>query len=78
MRVPTLEGFASLKIPAGAQPWQKFLLSGHGLPAADGARGDLYITLRFVFPKQVGSREAALWRQLKAAHAAQPTATGKL
>lgn len=70
INVPTLDGSAALKIPPGAQPWQKFSLEGQGLPGKTGGRGRLYVSLRFQFPKSVSPQQAQLWRQLKAAYRA--------
>lgn len=68
MQVPTLEGNASLRIPEGAQPWQKFTLAGSGMPNDAGQRGDLFLTLKFVFPKSVNPQQKLLWQQLKTAY----------
>src|ERR1051325_426166 len=43
LRVPTLEGHALLKIPAGTQGGQRFRLRGHGLPTSGNGRGDLFV-----------------------------------
>jgi len=67
--VPTLEGAAKLKVPEGSQPGRRFRLSGKGLPAAGGARGDLYAELRVALPAPVGGdAERALWRQIAGLH----------
>src|SRR4051812_33841670 len=43
LRTPTLEGYARLKLPPGTQGGQRFRLRSHGLPTADGGRGDLFV-----------------------------------
>src|SRR5205809_1056800 len=44
--VPTLEGSARLKLPAGTQGGQRFRLRERGLPVASGGRGDLYVAVQ--------------------------------
>lgn len=64
--VPTLEGRAKLRIPAGSQNGRKFRLPGHGLPKADGSRGDLYAVLAVELPGAVNARQKELWQKLAA------------
>lgn len=69
LQVPTLEGKARLKIPAGTQPGQRFRLRERGLPQASGSRGDLYVVADLRVPKQLTERERELWTQLSQAQA---------
>ena len=64
LRVPTLEGEAKLKIPAGTQGGQKFRLRGCGLPGVSGTRGDLYVAVQIQLPKELTERERELWTEL--------------
>ena len=64
MMVPTMEGSAKLKIPAGSQPGQRFRLKGRGMPKADKSRGDLYVVLTIVIPKHLKPKERELWEAL--------------
>lgn len=64
--VPTLEGKAHLKIPAGTQNGQKFRLKQRGLPDGKSARGDLYVEVEVLIPKSLNSKERELWEQLAA------------
>jgi curved DNA-binding protein len=68
LRVPTLEGHARLKIPAGTQGGQRFRLRGHGLPKADGSRGDLLVEAQIQIPKKLTEREREIWTQLSELH----------
>lgn len=68
LRVPTLEGQARLKIPPGTQGGQRFRLRGHGLPKADGARGDLLVETQIQIPKKLSDREREIWSQLAEIH----------
>lgn len=65
--VPTLEGRAKLKIPAGSQPGRRFRLTGRGLPEPGGTRGDFYAILQVTLPEPpIPAKERALWEQLAA------------
>ena len=62
--VPTLEGRARLKIPAGTQNGQRFRLKQCGLMLPSKTRGDLYVAVQVEIPKSVTARERELWQQL--------------
>src|ERR1700682_1902555 len=64
LQVPTLEGSARLKLPAGTQAGQRFRLRGHGLPTASGTRGDLFVLPQIQVPKKLTEREREIWQQL--------------
>ena len=64
--VPTMEGSAKLKIPAGSQPGQRFRLKGRGMPKTGGERGDLYVVLSVEIPKTLTPKQAELWQALAA------------
>lgn len=66
VHVPALDGQATLKVPPGTVAGARLRLRGLGLPREDGARGDLYATVRIQVPTQVSSEERALWEQLAA------------
>jgi curved DNA-binding protein len=66
--VPTLEGNARLKLPAGTQGGQRFRLRGRGLPGVSGQRGDLYVGVQISVPKKLGEREREIWAQLAELH----------
>lgn len=68
VQVPTLEGRAKLKIPAGSQSGKKFRLPGMGLPLKDGKRGDLYATISITVPDSVRPAERELWEKLSLLH----------
>ena len=68
--VPTLEGRARLKVPAGAQPGQRFRMGGKGLPSGGGSRGDIFVTLEITLPAgPVPESERLLWSQIASLHA---------
>ena len=66
--VPTLEGSARLKLPAGTQGGQRFRLRGRGLPGVSGQRGDLYVVAQISVPKKLSEREREIWEQLAQLH----------
>ncbi|MFL6588773.1 MAG: DnaJ C-terminal domain-containing protein [Chthoniobacterales bacterium] len=70
LQVPTLEGHARLKVPAGTQAGQRFRLRGHGLPTTTGPRGDLLVVSQIQIPKKLTEREREIWSELAAVHGA--------
>jgi len=63
--VPTLDGPATLALPAGTQSGRRFRLKGKGLPLGEGkGRGDLYATAKIVVPTRLAPREKALFEAL--------------
>ncbi len=64
LRVPTIGGFAKLKLPEGTQAGQLFRLRGHGLPTASGDRGDLFVVPQIRVPRKLSEREREIWQQL--------------
>jgi len=58
VRVPTLEGEASLKIPPGTQGGALFKLRGKGVPSLNtGARGDLIIRVLVEVPTRLNAEQ---------------------
>jgi molecular chaperone DnaJ len=56
--VPTLDGKASIKIPAGTQGGTTFRLRGRGIPEVGGGRkGDLHIEARVEVPTNLDSSQ---------------------
>jgi len=65
IEVPTLEGKAKLKIPAGTQPGDVLRMRGQGVPAGHGSRrGDQLVIAQIAVPKKVSGREKDLLREL--------------
>lgn len=66
VKVPTLEGSVSMKVPPGADHGRSFRLKGKGLPKAGGGRGDLLVSLRIVLPETIDPELKELmtrWRE---------------
>jgi len=60
-----LDGEVSLNIPAGSQSGQKLRLREKGLPKKDGQKGNLYVKLKIVVPKQLSPQERELFMQMQ-------------
>lgn len=64
IRVQTLDGNVTVKMPAGIQEGQKLRLKGKGLPKRDGSYGDMYVRVRIVLPKELTNQQKKLWQEL--------------
>lgn len=72
LRVPTLEGSLSVKIPPGTQPDARLRLRGKGLPRFGArGRGDLYLRLAVGVPERLTAEERRLWEKLRAVRASR-------
>jgi molecular chaperone DnaJ len=61
IEVPTLEGTANLKIPAGTQSGKSFHMRGKGIPRLGGhGKGDEVVVVNIEVPKQVTPRQREL------------------
>jgi molecular chaperone DnaJ len=66
LEVPTLEGAATVKVPAGTQPHSLLRLRGKGLPRSGGAgRGELNVRVLVEIPRHLDERQRALYEQLR-------------
>lgn len=65
LEVPTLEGSASLELPAGTQPGEVLTLRGEGMPGLRrGRRGDLRVVVNVVVPRRLTAEQRELLEQL--------------
>lgn len=64
VQVPTLDGSAQVRVPAGTSSGRRLRLRGQGFPGPRGGHGDLYATVKIVVPKQLSDRERELFEQL--------------
>jgi curved DNA-binding protein len=64
--VPTLDGSARVRVPAGSSSGRRLRLRGQGFPGPRGGHGDLYATVRIMVPAHLSSRERELFEQLAA------------
>ena len=64
VEVPSLEGYARLRVPPGTQSGQRFRLRERGVPSARGGpRGDLVVEVRLVLPRVLDERSKELMRE---------------
>ena len=75
IRIATLDGTVSLRIPAGTTAEQIFRLHRKGLPTGPGTRGDLYATVSIQVPAQLTPEQKNLWEQLAAKSTFNPRPT---
>jgi DnaJ-class molecular chaperone len=69
VRVPTLKGGVTMKVPAGTQSGQVFRLAGQGMPRLKSSGyGDLYARVRITVPRTLTARERELLQQLAQLH----------
>jgi curved DNA-binding protein len=62
--VPTLQGNARVKVPAGSSCGRKLRLRGEGLPGPDGGEGDLHAVVKIMVPKRLKRQERELFERL--------------
>jgi molecular chaperone DnaJ len=66
IEVPTLQGTANLKVPAGSQSAAILRLKGKGAPSPKtGRKGDLYVHLQVVVPEASDAETRRLLEELK-------------
>lgn len=66
VKVPTLKGNVSLKIPPETQNGKVFRLAGQGMPKmGDGKKGDLFAKVKVVMPTKLTEKEKELFQEFK-------------
>jgi len=64
LEVPTLDGKAEIRVPPGVGSGQKLRLKGQGLNMRGGGRGDHFVRLKIVVPKELSAAEKKLYEEL--------------
>src|SRR5438445_3886207 len=65
IEIPTLDGPVEIAVPAGTQHGQSFRLAGKGMPdVRGGRRGDQYVLVQLVVPKDLTVEQKALLRKV--------------
>jgi len=64
VKVPTLAGEVSIRIPPGTQNGQRLRVRGKGLATRDGGAGDLIVQARVEVPKSISETERRAWEDL--------------
>ncbi len=73
VKVPTLGGRVSVRIPPGTTTGQRLRVRGQGLPRGPGKdRGDLYVVAAVQVPQRLSAEERELWEKLARASDFQP------
>lgn len=73
--VPTIDGQATMTLPAGTQSGRRFRLRGKGMPLlSGGGRGDHYVTVQVVLPDALDDRSRELLEEFAARNPLQPRA----
>jgi len=65
IEVPTLDGRVKVRVPPGTQSGQLLRLAGLGMPKRSGGRGDLYVRVKIVVPRNLTPRERELIEELQ-------------
>ena len=55
VKVPTLDGFVTVKVPKNASSGTSLRLKGKGVPKTDGLGGDMFVKLKIMLPEQPSS-----------------------
>ncbi len=67
IRVPTMDGEHTLKVPEGTQSGTRFRIRGKGVPVLHGhGKGDLFVDLRVHTPAKLTKRQRELLQELEA------------
>lgn len=74
IEVPTVEGKAQLKIPAGTQSGQKFRLRERGVPSLRNPqlRGDQFVEVQITLPRIISEETKEILRQFEKANPENP------
>lgn len=64
VKVPTLNGPVTLKVPAGTSSGRTFRIRGRGIGRPEGAKGDLLATVQVEVPSKLSKHEQELVREL--------------
>lgn len=64
VKVPTLNGFKEVEIPAGTNSGTVLRLRGQGIKRIQGGSGDLLVKVVIHIPKHLSQKERALYKQL--------------
>jgi molecular chaperone DnaJ len=76
IEVPTVEGKAKIKIPAGTQPGKVFRLKGKGLPSVEyHGVGDLLVSINVWIPQNLSSAEKSMMEELAGSSNFDPAPT---
>lgn len=73
IEVPTIDGIAAMTLPPATQGSQRLKLSGKGFPSPKtGIRGNQYVDIRIVVPKDINNRAKDAIRDIEAQYKENP------
>ncbi len=73
IEVPTIDGMAMMRVPPGTQSGQKFRLKGKGFVSPKtGKRGDQYVIVKIVVPKDLTESEKEMIKSLERMYKENP------
>jgi molecular chaperone DnaJ len=72
VKVPTLNGTVTLKIPAGTSSGRTFRLRGRGIKQPDGSASDLLATVQVVVPEKLNKKQREIVAQLAESEKGSP------
>jgi molecular chaperone DnaJ len=72
VKVPTLNGAVTLKIPSGTSQGRTFRVRGRGAPKRGGGKGDLLVTVNLEIPSRLSKDERELLERFRETHRASP------
>ena len=72
MKVPTLDGPVTVKVPAGTQAGKTVRVRGRGIAPAKGETGDLLVTFDVEVPKKLTDEQRQAIETLAGAFAENP------
>jgi len=64
VKVPTLEGAVSIKIPLCTSSGKKLRIPNRGMPKSNSENGDLFVSIQIVVPTNPSEDEITLFKQL--------------
>ncbi|MCS6970011.1 MAG: molecular chaperone DnaJ [Planctomycetota bacterium] len=64
IRVPTIDGEATLRIPPGTQPGERLRMRGAGIPGRGGRRGDQIVVVQVLVPRKLSAEQRELIERL--------------
>ncbi|OYT10494.1 MAG: molecular chaperone DnaJ [Bacteroidetes bacterium 4572_112] len=78
IEIPTVDGKAKVKIPAGTQAGKVFRLRGKGLPSVDyKGTGDLLVNINVWTPQDLNDEETKIMEKLQKSESFDPKPTSK-
>lgn len=65
VKIPSIDGTLSIKIPPGIQSGQRLRLAGKGYKSGGGGRGDLFAEVMIMVPRDMTGEERRLFEQFQ-------------